>query len=256
MRELNAKMNREPADQPANWFATTHWSLVVAAGDTPSPGARRALEQLCQAYWQPLYWHVRRVGYEPAAAQDLTQAFFLHLLDKRLIAAADRDRGKFRAFLLTALRNFLANDYERQTAVKRGGGRVFTMDFRSAEQAYRPELARSATPETAFERQWAVAVLEEAFAALERRQTAAASGPLFEALLPCLTASDDAPRYAQLAEQLGMSVAAIKKAVSRLRAQYARAVRAEVAKTIAAGDSVDEEIRNLFRAVRAAGSGP
>jgi RNA polymerase sigma-70 factor (ECF subfamily) len=243
--------DRENPAQSGNRFVTTRWSLVAAAGVSGSADAGQALEQLCLAYWQPLYWHVRRLGHQPAAAQDLTQAFIVHVLEKRLIAAADRQRGKFRTFLLTALRNFLANDYERQRAAKRGGGRVFSMDFQSAEEAFRLEPSHQTTPERAFERQWAVAVLEEAFAALEREQRAAGKGALFDALSPCLTAGDDAPRYAELAARLGLTIAAVKKAVSRLRGHYARAIREEVARTISDDDDLNEEIQSLFRAVQA-----
>lgn len=223
---------------------------MAQAGDAASPAAALALEQLCQAYWQPLYWHVRRLGHPADAAQDLTQAFVANLLEKRLVAAADQQRGKFRTFLLTALRNFLSNEHARQNAAKRGAGRVFPMDFQSAEEAYRLEPSHQATAEKAFERQWALAVLEEAFVELEKEQRAAGKGPLFEALSRCLTAGDDAPRYVELADRLGMTTAAVKKSVSRLRAGYARAIREEVARTISDDGNVNDEIKSLFRAVQ------
>jgi RNA polymerase sigma factor (sigma-70 family) len=242
--------NTDASGRPNHWFATTRWSLVAAAGDVASPTVSQALEELCRSYWQPLYWHVRRLGHQPAVAQDLTQAFFAHVLEKRLINSADQQRGKFRTFLLTALRNFLANQHEWEQALKRGGGRVFPMDFQSAETAYQLESTRQSAPEQAFERQWAVAVLEEAFVTLGREQHAAGKGPLFEALAPCLTARDDAPRYAELAEQLGLSPAAVRKSVGRLRAHYARSIREEVARTISEHENIDEEIKSLFRALQ------
>lgn len=174
-----------------------------------------------------------------------------HLLEKRVVASADKDRGKFRTFLLTALRNFMANEHERDQAARRGGDRVFPMDFQAAEVAFRLNPAHRDTPEKAFEKQWAVAVLQEAFAALEQEQRAAGKGIQFEAFSPWLTARDDAPRYEELAAGLNMSLAAAKKAVSRLRARYARAIREEVARTLSETDNVDEEIKRLFRAVQA-----
>lgn len=222
----------------------------MAAGDEESPSSASALEQLCRAYWQPLYWHVRRQGCSATDAPDLIQAFFAYVLEKRLIGAADRERGKFRTFLLTALRNFQANERERAQAVKRGGGRVFAMDFRTAEDAFQFEPSHDATPELDFERRWAIAVLEEALTTLGKQQHAEGKGPLFELLAPCLTASDDAPRFAEISTHLGLSIAAVKKAASRLRAQYARAIRDEVERTIATNESVDEEIKSLFRAVQ------
>ena len=238
-----------PGHAPAR-FVTTQWSIVVAAGDAASPDAPVALEHLCRSYWQPLYQHVRRLGYEAHVAQDLIQAFFAHVLENRVIDAADQIRGKFRTFLLTALRNFLANERAREQAAKRGGGRVFPMDFQSAETAYQIEPSREPTPEKTFERQWAITVLEESLTALEQRQRAAGKAVLFEALAPCLTAADDAPDYTELSARLGVLPDAVKKAASRLRAQYAQAIRDEVRRTISDNDAVDDEIKSLFRALQ------
>lgn len=242
--------NASPEEFENRVFATTHWSLIVAAGDDSSAQSAKALQYLCQTYWEPLYAHVRRLGHQPAEAQDLIQAFMTHVLEKRLIGLAERERGKFRTYLMVSLRNFLANESARNRAVKRGAGKVFTMDFQSAELAWQIEPIHEQTAERIFERHWAIAVLESAFTDLALRYSAAGKGYLFEALSRCLTSSNDAPRYQDLASDLGLSIDAIKKAVGRLRTQYAKIVRQEVAKTISDAESIEEEIQNLFQALR------
>ena len=249
-RRANISSAAPAAERAPARFVTTHWSLVRAAGRSSSAESRRALEALCQAYWYPIYAHVRRSGHDAATAQDLTQAFFARLLERRVLPRADRERGRFRAFLLASLRNFLRNEYDFQTARKRGGGQaVLSIDYRQAEGRYGAEPSHAETPERDFERQWALAVLEQALAALEREHRAAGKLELFEALAPCLTAGGDAPAYAEVAAALGLTEAAAKMAASRLRKQYRERIRAEIARTVADPADVDEELRSLFAAL-------
>src|SRR4051812_46002391 len=150
-------------------FATTHWSLVAAAKDPDTPAARQALADLCRAYWFPVYAYVRRRGHDRHAAEDLTQAFFARLLEKNDLAAADRTRGRFRTFLLTACQHFLANQHDRATAKKRGGGKTpFSLDFADAEGRFAHEPAAADTPERVFERRWALELLDAALAGLRQ----------------------------------------------------------------------------------------
>lgn len=239
-----------PRGTAAARFATTHWSLVVQAGRSSRGQSRQALESLCETYWPPLYAHLRRSGYDPQTAQDLTQAFFARLLEKRAIPRADRQRGRFRSFLLASLRNFLSNERDYRSARRRGGGRrIFSIDLDSGEDRYCTEPSCQLTPDRAFERQWALTVLEQALSALENRYREAGKQPLFDALAPFLTAERDSPNYSRTAEDLGMSEAAVKMAASRLRRKYRELIRAEIARTVADPADVDEELRSLFAAL-------
>src|SRR5438045_2894304 len=153
----------------AGWFATTHWSVVLAAGQTTSPQAEAALEKLCQTYWYPLYAYVRRQGHSPHDAEDLTQGFFARLLEKKYVGGAERARGKFRSFLLTALKHFMANEWDRQHAEKRGGfSAVINIDLAGAESRIEWELRDPSQPDVVFERQWATTLLERVMGELER----------------------------------------------------------------------------------------
>ena len=234
----------------ARRFATTHWSVVISAARQSSPHSREALEQLCTAYWSPLYWHIRRIGYDASQAQDLTQGFFSRLLEKQTLEYVDRDRGKFRSFLLASLRTFLANERDHAQAQKRGGGQtILSIDFDSAESGYRLDLSHDLTAENLFEKRWALTVLETALAALDEQHREAGKSEQFDALVPFLTADSDSPKYLDIARQLDMTEGAVKMAVSRMRQRYRKLIRTEVGRTIADSDDVDEEIQNLFKAL-------
>jgi RNA polymerase sigma-70 factor (ECF subfamily) len=170
----------DPNARIAGRFASTHWSLVVSAARQSSPHSREALEELCAVYWAPLYWHVRRLGYDASKAQDLTQGFFAPLLEKRALGYVDRERGKFRSFLLASLRHYLANEHDHAQAQKRGGGQtILPIDFRSAESVYSLEPSHDLTPEKLFEKRWALTVLETSLAALQQQYQQAGKSRLF-----------------------------------------------------------------------------
>ena len=234
----------------AGRFATTCWSQVVAAGRSSSAESRQALEELCGAYWYPIYVHVRRAGHDPPAAQDLTQAFFARVLEKRLLPRADRQRGRFRSFLLGSLRNFLSNERDRRAARKRGGDcRFFSINLNAAESRYLAEPCHGATAERSFERQWALAVLERSLGALERDYHDSGRSELFDALSPFLTTGGDGAGYGATAERLQMTEAAAKMAASRLRRRYRELIREEIARTVAESSEVEDELNRLFAAL-------
>lgn len=231
-------------------FATTRWTLVLSAGrDTPAQ-ARQALEQLCQAYWYPLYAYIRRRGKSPQDAEDLTQAFLTQLLEKHSLAAARRDRGKFRSFLLASLNHFLSDQWDKARAQKRGGGRAaISFDALSAESRYAAAPQAELTPEKVFARQWALQLLAQVLHNLEAEFAAQGKADLFGHLRGCLTGQRSTQPYAELAARLGMSEGAVKVAVHRLRQRYRALLRAQIAETLSAQDDVEEELRDLFAAL-------
>ena len=242
----------EPGPPHVRQFPTTRWSLVAAAGQGRSPQSREALATLCQVYWYPLYAYARRRLPSPHDAQDLTQAFFAELLEKDYLQAADPRRGKFRAFLLTAFKHFLSRQRERSQAQKRGGGRSsVSLDFQGGERRYQREPIDHATPETAYERRWALAILEQALARLRRELAAAGKEKLFERLKGALAGEGLQESHARIADELGVSEQAVKVAVYRLRRRYQELLRDEIAQTVASPEEVEEELRDLFAAVRA-----
>jgi RNA polymerase sigma-70 factor (ECF subfamily) len=231
-------------------FATTHWSLVAAAQDPAAPAAREALADLCRAYWFPVYAYVRRRGHDRHRAEDLTQAFFARLLEKNDLAAADKTRGRFRTFLLTACQHFLANEHDRAAAKKRGGGKGhFPLDFAGAEGRYAHEPAHGDTPERAFERRWALELLDAALAELRAEYVESGRGKLFDALKGCLAGAGADAAYADLAAELDMTEGAVKVAVHRLRQRYRDRLREAIARTVADPADVDDEVRDLFAAL-------
>jgi RNA polymerase sigma-70 factor (ECF subfamily) len=240
-----------PGSADGRQFATTRWSLVAAAGQGPSPESREALAALCQAYWYPLYAYARRRLPSAHDAQDQTQAFFAELLEKDYLQAADPRRGKFRSFLLTAFKHFLSRQRERAGAQKRGGGRsLVSLDFRDGERRYGLEPADPATPETVYERRWALAILEQALARLRQEMTDAGKGKQFECLKGALEGEGPLETHAQIAGQLGLSEQAVKVAAHRLRRRYQELLRAEIAQTVTTPEEVEDELRDLFAAVR------
>jgi DNA-directed RNA polymerase specialized sigma24 family protein len=231
-------------------FTATHWSVVLAAGQPGSTECNLALETLCRTYWYPLYAYIRRRGHQPSDAQDLTQAFFARLLEKDYLRAVDRNKGKFRSFLLAALEHFLANEWRRASAQKRGGGATFlSLDNDSAEQQYLQAQCSGLSPEQLFEQQWATTLLEAVLRQLREEFAAAGKAPSFEELKVFLTGEKRAVSYAELAVKLQTTEAALKMAVSRLRKRYGELLRAEIASTVSKADEVDEELRALFAAL-------
>ena len=231
-------------------FLTTRWSLVLEAGRPEDATSRAALSELCATYWYPLYAYVRRRGYKFEAAKDLTQAFFARLLEKHVVSAADPTRGRFRSFLLGSLKNFLANEWDRETAQKRSGGKaVFSLDFVAADERYVREPAHVATPEKEFERNWALAVLERALARLEKDFAARGKRALFERLKGSLVISDDDEPRRQMGADLGMSEGAVKVALHRMRAAFGEALRKEIEETVHGQRDVDDELQILINAL-------
>jgi RNA polymerase sigma-70 factor (ECF subfamily) len=233
----------------ASQFATTHWSLILAARDRAEPGADNALGSQCRQYWYPLYAYVRRRGHNADEAHDLTQEFFARLLEKDILADVDRGKGKFRSFLLATCNHFLANEYDRAHARKRGGGRrMFSLDAADAEGRYRAEPAGGLTPEKLFERRWALALLQQVMMRLRDEFESKDKGRLFDRLRDFLV-GDKGTGYRAAADELGLSEGAVKVAVHRLRQRYRQLLHQEIVRTVAAPDEVEEEVRSLFAAV-------
>jgi RNA polymerase sigma factor (sigma-70 family) len=227
-------------------FATTHWSVVLAAGRADSPQAQRSLEQLCQTYWLPLYSYVRRRGYAEADAQDLTQGFFEWLLQRNWLGRADQQRGRFRSFLLTSLNGYLANEWDKARAQKRGGGRTISLPFNAADTHCGWEPADNVTPEQSFEWRWALTLLDHVMSRLCAEYARQDKAQLFEQLKPCLLGDRSAQPYALLASQLGITEGSVKVAVHRLRQSYRQLLREEIAHTVARPEEIEEEMRHLF----------
>ncbi len=238
--------------KPGVCFLTTHWSVVLAAANHDSKGADEALERLCRAYWYPLYAHVRRRGHEPHEAQDLTQAFFERLLQKSFLRAVDRNKGRFRSFLLTALDHFLANEWRRGQSQKRGGGKpLFSLDDDSVEDRYRHEPQHDETPERLFERRWALTVLEQAMARLANEYAALGKTRLFETLKPVLGGDRAELPHRQIAARLDLTENALNLSLHRLRRRYGELIREVIAETVARPEEVDDELRQLMQCLRA-----
>jgi RNA polymerase sigma-70 factor (ECF subfamily) len=248
MSESEEKRPSAGADR--RWFTTTHWSVVLSARDRKSPRSERALAALCETYWFPLYAYVRRSGYSSHDAQDLTQGFFAELLEKDFLKDADYRRGRFRSFLLAALKHFLGHQRERARAKKRGGGRVpFSLDFDDAENRYHLEAEDPATPERLYQRRWALTLLDRVVRRLEDENARAGKAETFAGLKEFLTAGRQSRPYRRVAEALGMSEGAVKVAVHRLRRRYRELLREEIAQTVADPGEVDDELGELFSAV-------
>jgi RNA polymerase sigma-70 factor (ECF subfamily) len=228
-------------------FASTHWSVVVEAGQSDSPKAFEAMTQLCNTYWYPLYAYVRRKGYPAPEAEDLTQEFFARLLAGNYVGGADRRKGKFRSFLLGALEHFLAKEWRRAHTEKRGGGQLLlSLEAAEAENRYLLEPAHELTPTKIFDRRWATTLLEQAMARLEAECRENQKGDLFQHVKDGLSGNPAAARYAEIARSLNMSEGAFKVAVHRLRQRYGELARAEIAQTVASPEEVDQELQYLL----------
>jgi RNA polymerase sigma factor (sigma-70 family) len=241
----------EPLPARRQRFATTHWSVVLSAADSPAPDAGRALASLCEDYWFPLYAFVRRTGYSAEDAEDLTQEFFARLLANDVLSVADPERGRFRSFLLGAMKHFLANQRRSERAQKRGGRRpVISLDFQSGDRRYsRIEPADNLTPERLYEKRWALTLLDLVLNRLCEEFRAADKLPLFEALKPFLAGGLGKAGYLEVAKQLAMSEGTVKVAAHRLRRRYRKLLREEIAQTVADPESLEDELRDLLVAL-------
>jgi RNA polymerase sigma factor (sigma-70 family) len=233
---------------PRQVFVTTHWSLVLSAQDKKSPQSADALEKLCRTYWFPLYAYVRRSGQSKEDAEDLTQAFFTRLLEKNFLDAAEPERGRFRSFLLVALKRFLANEWDRVRAQKRGGFQTHvSLDTELAERKFQAEfVAAEISPDLAYERRWALTLLEQTMSRLRSEFERAGKISEFERLKIFLTADKKEIPYATVAAELGLNEGALRVAVHRLRKRYRELFREEIVHTLAEGESVDGELRHLL----------
>jgi len=244
-----------PADRPPDLFcathphvfATTHWSVVLSAREPDVPAAAAALEKLCETYWYPLYAFVRRQGHSPHDAQDLTQAFFARLLEKNYVAQADRERGRFRTFLLAALTHFLADEWDKARRLKRGGGReIISFDAASAEERYRLEPVDQLDAAKLYERRWVTTLFDQVLARLEQEFRNEGKGELFDGLKSSLLAEDCGLTYSQLGARLSLNEDAVKQAVHRMRRRYRELFHDEIAQTVAGPGEVEEELKHLF----------
>ncbi len=233
-------------EQGPGAFATTHWSVVVHAGDSGSPEAASAMERLCRTYWYPLYVFVRCKGYSHEDASDLTQAFFANFLEKRYLKSVDASLGKFRTFLLTSMSHFLANEWDKSQAQKRGGGQqVISFDDPTADERYQLEPVEHTTPETLYERRWAQTVM----GVVLDRLAAETEIKRFEVLKGFLLEDKRAVSYDEAAARLGLSVAAITSAIYRMRARFGALLVEEVSNTVDTPEAVEPELRHLLAAL-------
>jgi RNA polymerase sigma-70 factor (ECF subfamily) len=233
-------------------FATTRWTMINAAGGASSASAAAALAELCQIYWPPLYSYLRRRGHDAQDAQDLTQGFFARLLERQDFRVADRSRGRFRAFLLTALKRYAINEHKRARAARRGGGQVrLSLDFEEAERTYAVDRRDDETPDRAFDRKWAGIAIDRAVHRLRRACRDGQAAAMTDVLLPYLTDSGDLPAYRAVAAELGLTEGAVKVAVHRLRQRFGTALRQEIGQTVVADEDVEAEMRDLIRAISA-----
>jgi RNA polymerase sigma-70 factor (ECF subfamily) len=245
--------NSTPASTaPGDIFATTHWTVVLAAGKRSTAESDLALEELCRTYWFPLYAYVRRRGHTKEDAEDLTQAFFARFLAKNYLEGLSAERGRFRAFLLASLKHFLINEWKRSQRLKRGGGdATLSLDWQTADTKFQVAATTEPSPDKAFDREWALALLAKVIERLHSECEAEGKAKLFEQLKVFLTAGKDGTAQAEIAKALGMEEGAVRVAIHRLRKRYRQLLRAEIAQTLADAADVDEEMRALFGAFSA-----
>jgi RNA polymerase sigma-70 factor (ECF subfamily) len=236
-----------PSPKAAGLFVTTHWTVVLQAGSAESPQAAAALEQLCRAYWYPLYAYLRRTGYGPQDAEDLVQGFFLHLLRCEILKSVQREGGHFRSFLLATLKHFLSDEKDKAAAQKRGGAhRFISWEQDQAEEQFLREPMDIESAERLFERRWALTLLERALSRLRAECVAAGTGERFARLKGFVSGEQGPMSYAEAASQLGLSVSAVKSLIFRLRRRYYTLVREEVSQTVADPGEVEAELRHLL----------
>jgi RNA polymerase sigma-70 factor (ECF subfamily) len=251
MAASDSEVERDKTPAGAAQFGQTQWSVVLAAaGKRDIALAEQSLEKLCRVYWLPLYTYIRRQGESPHDAQDLTQEFFASLLEKDFLGSVDQKKGRFRSFLLASLKHFLSNQRDRARAQKRGGGQTpFSLDLSDAETSIGFQPADEQTPEKAFEKRWALTLLESSLARLRKEYSERGKQEIFEQLKTTLTEGRGGVAYAELASRLGMSEASVKMAVHRLRQRYREVIRAEIAETVTQESEVEDELREVFRAL-------
>jgi len=247
---MSDKSRQHSAQSSKQRFATTHWSVVLAAGKRSSPQQKQALETLCRSYWFPLYAYLRQRGCDRHEAEDVTQAFFAHMLEKENLRTVDPQYGKFRSFLLVRLKGFLSDERDRARAQKRGGGRkILSLGIQNAEGQYALEPARGLSPEMLFEKSWALKVLERTMDRLEADMAKKGKQGLFDHLKVYLTADKDAIPYEAMAAELRMTEGSVRVAVHRLRRRYKKLLRDEISQTVSDDDQIDEEMGHLFSAL-------
>jgi RNA polymerase sigma factor (sigma-70 family) len=235
------------AGSVGRWFATTHWSVVLAAGDPASPKAQQALETLCRAYWYPLYAYLRRTGRNPDDAEDLVQGFFLYLLQGQVLQSVEKEGGRFRSFLLGTLKNYVSDQKDKASAQKRGGGRPsLSLELAEAEHRFLREPADQESADRTFDRRWASALLERAMARLQDEWLSAGKAELFAHLKGFVSGEKGPTTYADAAAEANLSSGALKSAIHRLRQRYYELVREEVAHTLADPADLKEELRYLL----------
>lgn len=242
--------SHSPASERPDYFVTTRWTLVVSAGRTPSPDSEQALAELCQTYWYPLYAYIRRQGRTREDAEDLVQAFFARFLERNYLVGLSAERGRFRAFLLASLKHFLANEWDHSQRQKRGGGvDHVSLDWQSADQRFHLEPAAPDNPERAFDREWALALLERVIQRLERECDAAGKDRLFRQAKGFLTVGSGSIPHAEAAAAVGLDEGAFRVAVHRLRKRYRELLREEIAQTLTDPSQVEEELGSLLAAL-------
>jgi RNA polymerase sigma factor (sigma-70 family) len=234
---------------PGDVFATTHWTVVLAAGKRHTPQSDTALEELCKSYWFPLYAYVRRRGQTKENAEDLTQAFFARLLAKNFLENVGSEKGKFRAFLLASLKHFLANEWDKSQAQKRGSGEIhLSLDWQTADTKFQVAAVNEPSPDRAFDREWALALLAKVIERLQLECEAEGKAELFSQLKNFLTAGKNESAQSEIAKSLGMEEGAVRVAIHRLRKRYRQLLRDEIAQTLSESAMVDEEMQALFGA--------
>jgi len=249
MSDLKPEKTTPAMSASGDIFATTRWTLVLAAGRRGAPQADMALEELCRTYWYPLYAYVRRHGHSHENAEDLTQAFFARFLEKNYLAGISSDKGKFRSFLLVSMKHFLANEWDRANRQKRGGGlQLLSLDWQDAETRYQINPADNLSPDKLYDRTWAVTLLERVISRLRDENTAEGKTKLFEQLKPFLMVGKSAIPYGQAAAELELTEGAVRVAVHRLRRRYRELLREEITQTLSDPAQADEEMQALFSA--------
>jgi RNA polymerase sigma factor (sigma-70 family) len=246
------KRENGPPVEGAASFHTTRWTIVMRAAQSQAQGAQSALAELCRIYWYPLYIFARRRGYSPHDAQDLTQGFFLHLLEHHAFRQVDPIKGKFRSFLLSSFQNYLSDARDHALRLKRGGDKEFVyLDTEEAEERYRREPVESLTAEKIFDARWAMTVLSEALKRLRQEYATAAKTSTFEALKVFLDPHNTItpPSYEEVAKRLNVSTGGVKTLIHRLRKRYTALLREEVGRTVSDPSEIDEEIHALCEAL-------
>jgi len=246
---LTSEHSSHPTSAPGDVFATTHWTVVLAAGKRSTPQAGLALEELCRTYWFPLYAYVRRRGHNKEDAEDSVQAFFARFLEKNYLAGLSAERGRFRAFLLASLKHFLINEWKKSQRLKRGGGeKLLSLDWETADTKFQVATVNEPSPDKAFDREWALALLAKVIGRLQTECETDGKAKLFEQLKVFLTTGRSESSYSETAKKSCMEETAVRVAVHRLRKRYRQLLRDEIAQTLSEAGDVDEEMRALFGA--------